>query len=109
MNIVTALGGCGIAALSIVATPCCTDLPASIAASSFQERLATVRLDVTGMTCGGCAVATRAALRRLAGVKKADVSYDKHSAVVVYDPEKVRLARILQAIQQAGFTAKVVG
>lgn len=98
-------------ALSLAAaTPaCCSELAAAPGGSVAQERLATVRLDIDGMTCGGCAVATRAALRKLDGVEKAEVSYEKHSAVVTYDPAKVTVARILKAVRDAGFTPKVVG
>lgn len=111
MNMKTALAGSGIVALSFVAVapPCCSCPAALSAASLSQERLVTVRLDIKGMTCGGCALATRAALRKLDGVKKAEVSYEKHSAVVTYDPAKVKLARIIDAVREAGFTARVLG
>ncbi len=109
MKIKTALAGSGVLALSLLATtpPCCSEVRAAPADSASQERLATVRLDIEGMTCGGCAIATRAALRKLDGVGNAEVSYDKHRAIVTYDPAKVTLARLLRAVREAGFTPEV--
>ncbi|MFN2431684.1 MAG: heavy-metal-associated domain-containing protein [Gemmatimonadota bacterium] len=111
MRIRTVLAGSGIVALSLVAAtpPCCPEVAAAPPGAAAQERLATVRLDIEGMTCGGCAVATRAALRKLDGVEKVEVSYEKHSAVVTYNPAKVTVARILKAVRDAGFTPKVAG
>lgn len=71
-----------------------------------QERLATVQLEVEGMTCGGCAVAVRVALKKLQGVTKAQVSYEKRSAAVTYDPARVEVAAMIEAIADLGFRAK---
>ena len=68
----------------------------------------TVTLAVRGMTCGGCVLATRTTLTRLPGVTKADVSYERGTALVTYDPAKVTVARMIAAIRTLHYTATVV-
>ena len=68
----------------------------------------TVTLAVKGMTCGGCVLGTRKVLTRLPGVAKADVSYEKGTAVVTYDPTKVTVEQMIAAIKTLGYTATVV-
>lgn len=68
----------------------------------------TVTLKVDGMTCGGCVIGTRTVLTRLAGVTKADVSYDKGTAIVTYDPAKVTVEQMIAAIRTLGYVATLV-
>lgn len=68
----------------------------------------TVTLHVEGMTCGGCAIATRRVLERLDGVTRADVSYEEKRAVVTYDPAKVTVAQMIAAVATLKYTARVV-
>lgn len=69
--------------------------------------LATVDFDVRGMTCGGCALATKAAVQRLDGVRTADAGYEGESgagwARVEFDPERVTPEEIAQAISGIGY------
>ena len=65
----------------------------------------TVTLTVQGMTCGGCVLGTRKVSTRLTGVAKADVSYEKGTAVVTYDPRKVTVEQMVAAIKTLGYTA----
>ena len=68
----------------------------------------TVTLTVKGMTCAGCVLGTRKVLTRLPGVAKADVSYEKGTAVVTYDPRKVTVEQMVAAIKTLGYTATLV-
>ena len=68
----------------------------------------TVTFTVHGMTCGGCVVGTRTVLTRLKGVKKAEVSYEKGTAVVTYDPARVTVAQMIAAIATLHYTATLV-
>lgn len=68
----------------------------------------TLTLAVKGMTCGGCVLGTRKVLTRLPGVAKADVSYEKGTAVVTYDPAKVTVEQMVAAIKTLGYTATPV-
>ena len=51
---------------------------------------------------------TRKVLTRLPGVAKADVSYEKGTAVVTYDPRKVTVEQMVAAIRTLGYTATPV-
>lgn len=68
----------------------------------------TVTLHIEGMTCGGCVIGVRRVLERLAGVQKADVSYEKQRAVVTYDPDKVTIEQMIAAIRTLKYKATVV-
>lgn len=71
-------------------------------------RLATAEFDVEGMTCGGCALATEMAVKKLDGVESADAEYDEATGqgrcTVEYDPSAVGTDQIAAAIEKAGFT-----
>lgn len=71
------------------------------------DTLAQVTLRIEGMTCGGCAIATRKVLMRLAGVARADVSYEEKQAVVTYDPAKVTVPQMIAAVETLNYTASV--
>jgi copper chaperone len=63
----------------------------------------TATLNISGMTCGGCVRSVSNVLNALEGVVKADVSLDKHCAVVDYDAAKVNTDQLKQAVQDAGY------
>lgn len=68
-----------------------------------------VALHVEGMTCGGCAISTRAVLSRLEGVRRAEVDYERKRALVTYDPARVTPPRMIAALKdKLGYTARVV-
>ena len=81
--------------------------PRATAAAS-SARLARVEFHVEGMTCGGCVIGTRAALKKLDGVQDADASYEDSSAWALYDPAEVTPERMIAAIKELGYTATVV-
>lgn len=55
---------------------------------------ATVRLHISGMTCGSCPATARLALNRLPGVYGATVTLDDSLGVVRYDPSVVTPTQI---------------
>lgn len=63
----------------------------------------TVTLGISGMTCGGCVRSVTNVLTALDGVAKADVSLEKRSAVVDYDPAKVAIEKLKSSVVEAGF------
>ena len=84
--------------------------PAGAAKAQPTAAVQTVTFAVTGMTCAGCELGTRTVLKRLPGVATADVSYEKGTAVVTYDPAKVTVAQMVAAIKTLGYIAtKVAG
>jgi len=47
----------------------------------------------------------RRALEGLKGVNKAEVSFSAKEAVVTYDPDRVSVDEMIQAVKRAGFRA----
>ena len=82
--------------------------PGSSVVEAASIALDTVVLHVEGMTCGGCTMATRKVLERLAGVTKAEVSYERKRAVVTYDPRKVTVAQMIAAVATLKYIATIV-
>lgn len=65
----------------------------------------TVDLKVDGMSCAMCAPAAKKALKKVEGVKSAEIEGDRATVVV---EEKVKETDLVKAIKSAGFTATVV-
>ncbi len=63
----------------------------------------TVTLGVSGMTCGGCVRSVTKVLSGLEGVVRADVSLEQKRAQVDFDPQKVNVDQLKQAIEDAGY------
>lgn len=64
-----------------------------------------VTIPIAGMTCASCSKAVERALGKLAGVESVNVNLATEKALVKYNPEKVRLSEIKQAINKAGYQA----
>lgn len=108
--VTSAVSLCGVGAPGANARTIPTGLtPVSLTMLQQPVRgLQTVTLTVKGMTCAGCVIGTRTVLKRLPGVTTADVSYEKGTAVVTYDPTKVTVAQMIDAIKTLGYTATQV-
>ncbi len=63
------------------------------------------RFKIQGMHCVGCAMTVDGAVEELPGVKSAATNYARQLAEIDYDERKVSAAQIIEAIQQAGYTA----
>ena len=71
--------------------------------------LAVATLHIEGMTCGACATSARIVLQKQNGVKKADVSYAKKTAIVEYDPALTSGSKLAAAVEAAlPYKARVV-
>lgn len=68
-----------------------------------------VRLKITGMTCGSCQKHVREALQAVPGVSAAQVDLAFHKADVTYDPEKARVDDLVRAVEAAGYEAQPQG
>ena len=70
---------------------------------------ATVRIHISGMTCGTCPLTARKALGKLAGVYNATVTLPDSLGVVKFDPSKVKPAEIAAHLtKMTGYGAKVL-
>lgn len=65
--------------------------------------MAEVTLKVEDMSCGGCVRNVTSVLKALDGVEDAAVSLEAAQAVVRYDPERVSVAAMRTAVEDAGF------
>jgi copper chaperone CopZ len=65
-----------------------------------------VTLNITGMSCEGCANSVKSALLQLEGVKKAEVSLADKEAVLEVE-EIVDATDLIAAVEAAGYQASV--
>ena len=65
----------------------------------------TLKLDVRGMTCGGCSARVQHVLGRLEGVGQIEVQLRPGSVTVLVDPVRVTQAQIVSAVAKVGFVA----
>ncbi|HWQ05793.1 MAG TPA: heavy metal translocating P-type ATPase, partial [Feifaniaceae bacterium] len=68
------------------------------------QTLKRAELGVEGMTCASCSAAVERALRKLDGVSEASVNLATNRAAFSYDPARVKLAQVREAIMRAGYT-----
>jgi sulfite exporter TauE/SafE/copper chaperone CopZ len=69
------------------------------------QKLTTKTLYIEGMTCTNCESKIRRKLSSKKGIKKAEVSFSKKTALVTYDASVVTLESILELIEKLGYTA----
>ena len=69
--------------------------------------LTTLGLAVGGMTCGSCAGSVERALRAVPGVRGVAVNLLQNSAQVTFDPDATGPRTVLEAVEDAGFEARV--
>ena len=69
------------------------------------ETLQTETLDVQGMSCDACVGHVTRALQGLNGVQSAQVSLADKQAVVTYDPARVQVVRMVEAVAEEGYQA----
>ncbi len=62
-----------------------------------------VELSIAGLTCTSCVTTVESNLRQVPGVIEAQVNFSLSKAHVTYDPEKVGIADLVQAIEKAGY------
>jgi copper chaperone CopZ len=77
------------------------------ATGAAPDAVATVVIAVEGMHCNGCSRGIAAMLKRTAGVLSADVSFERRVVRVEYDPGTTSPDKIVEAITNLGYTAKV--
>jgi mercuric ion binding protein len=80
--------------------------PSSAQAEGKATKTAT--LQIQGMVSKSCPVLVKAAVGKIAGVRKVDATYEKRSATVQYDPARTSTAKIQAVLKdQVGFDSKV--
>lgn len=77
--------------------------PAGYKDKGMESGLSEVRLPVRGMTCASCVRAVEKSLSRVQGVESAAVNFAAETASVRYDPGHATLARLTEAVREAGY------
>lgn len=65
--------------------------------------MATINLNVEGITCGGCEKSIRNALLERDGISDATASHETGVVAIEYDESKIQQDQLKQAIEEAGF------
>ncbi len=103
----TALAGFALQTVNAQASCCALErTTAQTTSTPTQTETKTVRLDIEGMTCGSCAASVKTALEKLAGVRNVRISFEHKGGTVEFDATKVNEARIVEAVNKAGFKAQ---
>jgi len=61
-------------------------------------------IKVSGMSCASCALNVEKSLNKLEGVEDAHVNIGTEKATVEYDPEKLKLPELENAVEEAGYS-----
>lgn len=78
-------------------------LPLAVPAAAPKS----VTLDVQNMTCELCPLTVKKSLEKLAGVSAVQVDFDKKTATVIYDSDKVQPQALTKATINAGYPSTV--
>lgn len=62
-------------------------------------------ISIPGMSCQGCALAVKRALVSVPWVSSADIDEAQKVAHVRFNPSKVELGKLIEAIERAGYEA----
>jgi copper chaperone CopZ len=65
-----------------------------------------ITIVIEGMHCNHCSQAIADGLKKLKGVKSAEVLFTTGKAKVVYDPEVIKLDQLLAVVKELGYTVK---
>jgi len=69
----------------------------------MAEKSKKAEIKVSGMSCASCALNVEKSLESLEGVDEAHVNIGTEKATVEYDPEKLKLAQLENAVEEAGY------
>ncbi len=110
MNPTTLLALIGLS----LAAPACQNADAATAkpvrddATGAPRGSASVVLVVEGMSCASCSIKVRSALKKLDGVSAVRPGDDDKRAIAVdYDPARVSPQAMVEAVEKAGYHARV--
>ena len=67
------------------------------------EKNKKAEIKVSGMSCASCALNVEKSLKNLDGVDEASVNVGTEKATIEYDPKKLNLTEMENAIEQAGY------
>jgi copper chaperone len=74
-----------------------------------RVEMASMKLRVTGMTCGHCQAKVERALKGTVGVYAAVVDLKDGEAEVDFDDDALTTQQLIAAVEQAGYGARLAG
>jgi copper chaperone CopZ len=74
-----------------------------------RRRKVKAEINIAGMHCDSCAIDIKETLEETAGVREADVTFKRKTAIVEFDEETVQQSTLVKKIQDLGYTATVSG
>lgn len=95
----------GIQALSVPATPVAPVTPTQPQSRTGNHRL---QLSLSGMHCSSCAGLIERSLKKVPGVKEANVNFAAEKASVVFDETQFPRESLLKAVEKTGYGATFV-
>lgn len=99
---------CSVLLFSLQANAQSNTIRNSIHQRSTKEKVATLHIEVDGMHCQRfCANGTDTMLKHKPGILFSKTSYATHSSVVEYDPALITPEKIVSAIDERGFKARI--
>lgn len=78
------------------------------AAGTAMAAERTVTLTVKNMYCSACPYIVGKSLKKVSGVEKVAVSFEKKTATVTYDDAKTNVAALIQATTRAGYPSQPI-
>ncbi len=66
-----------------------------------------INLSLTGMHCASCALLIEKGLKKVSGVKQANVNYAAEKARVIFDSSQASVANLIKAVQDSGYNAEL--
>jgi Cu+-exporting ATPase len=62
-----------------------------------------ITIPVTGMTCANCALNVERNVKKLSGVKGANVNFASEQAAIAFDPDQIQVKDLIEKIHDAGY------
>ncbi|MDC7709045.1 mercury resistance system periplasmic binding protein MerP [Vogesella sp. LYT16W] len=82
-------------------------LLAAVPLAALAATPKTITLAVQNMTCELCPVTVKKSLEKVPGVSAVKVDFNKETAVVTYDTDKVKPEALTKATMNAGYPSAV--
>jgi len=79
-----------------------------MAEAQKERELSRIGFTVTGMSCAACAARVEKGLKALPGVADAAVNLATEKAAVVYYPDRVGAAALVDAVTKLGYEARII-
>jgi Cu+-exporting ATPase len=72
----------------------------------MADETRSIDLSIKGMSCAACAARVEGALKHEPGIRQAGVNLASETARVLYDPGVVDVDRVIQVVENAGYSAR---